>query len=83
MLINQIELKIILNNNHNDNNNLIISGHTLGFLLTLDLLVSDNGKFSYPTSIYIILGEHLFSVQRAKLNEQSAITYVHLTGSNQ
>ncbi len=45
-------IKIILNNNHNDNNNLIISGQTLGFLLTIDLLVSDNGipKFSYPTS---------------------------------
>ncbi len=43
---------IILNNNHNDNNNLIISGQTLGFLLTIDLLVSDNGipKFSNPTS---------------------------------
>ncbi len=53
----------------------------MGFLLIIDLLVSDNGfpKFSYPTSV----GKHLFSVQRAKLNEQFIITHEHLFNSEQ
>ncbi len=46
MMMIMMMIKIIINNN------LIISGLTLAFLLTINLLVSENGipKISNPTS---------------------------------